>query len=68
MPIFEYECKSCKHEFSALILKASEADELRCPACNKKRLKKLISRCAYHMSEGDRLASYDETRKPGIRW
>ena len=68
MPIFEYECQSCKHEFTALILKPSEAEELKCPACGAKRIKKLMSRCAFHLSESDRLSSYDTSKKPGMEF
>ena len=30
-----------------------------CPGCNGRELKKLISRVAYHVSENDRLATFD---------
>ena len=68
MPLFEYECKACGHQFMQLILKAEEEKKLACPECSKKRLKKLISRCAYHQSEADRLAGFDDSRPQGLEF
>lgn len=42
MPIYEYCCQSCGHEFEA-IQKMSDAALSECPECNKPDLKKLIS-------------------------
>lgn len=66
MPIYEYECRACSKQFTVLILKVSEEDGLACPECSGTELLKLISRCAYHMSEGGRLATYDEKKKHGL--
>ncbi|SPD76062.1 putative regulatory protein (CxxC_CxxC_SSSS) [uncultured Desulfobacterium sp.] len=63
MPIYEYHCLGCKCEFQKLILKKEEENELSCPKCGGRETKRLISRVAYHLSEGDRLASFD----PGAR-
>lgn len=65
MPIYEYECQTCHREFQALILTPREQDTLTCPACGGRDLSRLISRAAYHMSEADRLDSYDPTRPQG---
>jgi putative FmdB family regulatory protein len=35
MPIFEYSCKQCKHEFEALIFGDQKAE---CPKCHGKQL------------------------------
>ena len=59
MPIYEYECQSCRCEFSTLILSKREEKGLTCKHCGGKDLKRLISRVSYHVSEGDRLAHYD---------
>ncbi|MFC1822497.1 zinc ribbon domain-containing protein [Thermodesulfobacteriota bacterium] len=59
MPLYEYECCACQRQFQALIMKDEEENELNCPKCSGKKLKKLISRVAYHVSETDRLATYD---------
>ena len=42
MPIYEYACRSCGHQFET-IQKASEAALTDCPACGKATLKKLLS-------------------------
>lgn len=59
MPIYEYQCRSCDIQFQAVIMRKEEEENLLCPECSGKKLKKLISRVAYHVSEGDRLKSYD---------
>ena len=35
MPIFEYICKECQHEFEALIFGSQKAE---CPKCQSKKL------------------------------
>ncbi|MCP4681665.1 MAG: zinc ribbon domain-containing protein [Desulfobacterales bacterium] len=59
MPIYEYQCLACKKEFQLLILKQEEVEALLCPECGGSDIKRLVSRVAYHVSEGDRLAAFD---------
>ena len=59
MPIYEYQCLSCENEFQQLILKRDEEKDLLCPECKGKNIKRLISRVACHLSDGDRLSSFD---------
>lgn len=59
MPIYEYECSVCDRKFQSLIMKKDQEKDLVCPECGGKKLTRLISRVAYHVSEQDRLASYD---------
>jgi len=40
MPIFEYSCKECNHEFEALIFGDHKAD---CPKCHSKKLAPQLS-------------------------
>lgn len=61
MPIYEYECHSCDIQFQSLIMKKEQEESLVCPECGGSKLKKLISRVAYHISEQDRLGGYDAT-------
>ncbi len=42
MPIYEYECAKCGHEFEAL-QKISEGPLRKCPKCGALRLKRLVS-------------------------
>jgi len=59
MPIYEYECLDCSKESGFLVLRKEDERQITCLHCGGKRLKRLISRVAYHMSEGDRLEAYD---------
>jgi len=49
MPIYEYVCNECGHEFEAL-QKISDAPLLACPACAKDALKKKISAPGFRLS------------------
>lgn len=42
-------------------MKKDQEKDLACPECGGRRLKKLISRVAYHVSEQDRLSAFDPT-------
>jgi putative FmdB family regulatory protein len=42
VPIYEYACKNCEHTLDAL-QKISDDPLLKCPACGKPQLKRLIS-------------------------
>ena len=41
MPIYEYRCKQCDHEFETLVMRKHET--VQCPQCHGERLQKLIS-------------------------
>jgi len=49
MPIYEYVCIDCGHEFDAL-QKLSDAVLISCPACDKDSLKKKISAAGFRLS------------------
>ena len=59
MPIYEYQCLGCGGRLQALVMKTEEEKGLRCPNCGGGRLRRLISRVVYHVSEADRLADYN---------
>jgi len=40
MPIFEYVCKECQHEFEALVFGKQKAE---CPKCQSKKLEPQLS-------------------------
>ena len=40
MPIFEYVCKECEHEFEALVFGKQKAE---CPKCQSKKLEPQLS-------------------------
>ncbi len=45
MPLYEYRCKKCGHEFEK-IQKFSDAPIKKCPKCGKKAVEKLLSQSA----------------------
>ncbi len=49
MPIYEYQCNACDHQFDAL-QKMSDAPLSDCPACNKPALHKKISAPRFRLS------------------
>lgn len=46
MPIFEYQCHSCSHEFEKLVF-ASDEPEITCPACNSRDVIKKMSAASF---------------------
>ena len=48
MPIYEYRCEACGNRLE-LMQKISDAPLKTCPACKKRRLRKLVSATAFHL-------------------
>jgi putative FmdB family regulatory protein len=42
MPVYEYQCRSCKHEFEAR-KPIAKRDTAACPRCGGKRARRLVS-------------------------
>ena len=51
MPIYEYQCNACEHQFEEL-QKLSDDPLKTCPSCEKDELKKLISAGGFRL-KGD---------------
>ncbi len=49
MPIFEYVCKECQHEFEALVFGKQKAE---CPKCRSKKLEPQLSVFAVSAKSG----------------
>lgn len=49
MPIFNYECKNCNNEFEELVF---NNEEVNCPNCNSKNVKRIMSLSNFHL-KGD---------------
>jgi putative FmdB family regulatory protein len=49
MPIFEYVCKECQHEFEALVFGKKKAE---CPKCQSKKLEPQLSVFAVSAKSG----------------
>lgn len=60
MPIYEYQCKKCGHQFEFLVLPAAPA--AACPKCRHAKLEKLISLCSVS-SESTQQAHLKSARK-----
>ncbi len=43
MPLYEFTCLDCGAEFESLVRKASETADVRCPACDGKKLEEKVS-------------------------
>ena len=51
MPIFEYRCKKCGHQFDALVRHSDE--KVSCKFCDSKDLERLFSAFAVQVSGGN---------------
>lgn len=51
MPIYEYQCAACGHQFETM-QKFSDAPLQECPECHKPDLQKLVSSSAFHLKGG----------------
>lgn len=51
MPIYEYQCKACNHEFEAL-QKLNDKPLIQCPACSREELMKKISAAGFRLKGG----------------
>jgi putative FmdB family regulatory protein len=48
MPLYEYHCDACEHEFEAL-QKMSDEPLVHCPACDEASLRKLVSAAGFRL-------------------
>lgn len=51
MPIYEYQCQACGHQYE-VIQKMSDDPLTECPECKQPALKKLISAAAFRLKGG----------------
>jgi putative FmdB family regulatory protein len=51
MPLYEYRCDTCGHEFEAL-QKMNDEPLIHCPACDEAALRKLVSAAGFRL-KGD---------------
>ena len=53
MPLFEFQCRKCGHQFEELLTLAEvEAGEVKCPACRSKQVEREFSAFATGSSGG----------------
>ena len=61
MPIYEFQCRACGHQFEALV---RGADKAACPSCRSEDLERLLSMFAVS-SETTRQSNWKSARKQG---
>ena len=49
MPLFEYACKKCGHQFETLVMGSTKPT---CPVCNSAKLDKMLSTFAVSSNSG----------------
>jgi len=64
MPIYEYACKACGHEFEEW-QKLSDAPVRKCPSCGKRRVEKLVSMTSFQLKGGGWYADGYASKKSG---
>jgi putative FmdB family regulatory protein len=64
MPLFDFRCRSCAHEFEALVRPSSYGDPpLACRACGHLELERLLSSFAVSSAEKTRAAATAKNAK-----
>tara|TARA_B100001564_G_scaffold132477_1_gene110988 strand:+ start:516 stop:686 length:171 start_codon:yes stop_codon:yes gene_type:complete len=48
MPIYEYQCEGCGHQFD-IIQKISDDKLTLCPKCNQHKLKKMVTAAGFKL-------------------
>lgn len=43
MPIYEFQCQECQKKFETLLASSAKVNEVSCPECQSKNIKKVIS-------------------------
>ncbi len=43
MPIFEFRCPACGHQFEELVMGRAELSQVHCPKCKKAGVEQLLS-------------------------
>jgi putative FmdB family regulatory protein len=64
MPLYEYECQSCKHHVEAQ-QKMADTPLKTCPHCGKDELQRIISATAFHLKGGGWYKDLYSSTKPG---
>ena len=64
MPIYEYRCGACGHEFE-ILQKISDQPLTTCPACGKAELAKLVSAAGFQLKgSGWYVTDFRDSKKP----
>lgn len=63
MPIYEYICEECKHEFEYYVISSNQEEPI-CPKCYSKKVEKLISGSSFHLKGGGWFSDGYQKKKP----
>jgi putative FmdB family regulatory protein len=63
VPLYDFRCKACSHEFEALV-RHNAAPE--CPACHARDLERLLSSFAVSSAEKTRAAADSSRKKAAV--
>ena len=64
MPIYEYQCEKCSHEFERE-QRITDDPVKTCPKCKARRVKKLISQTSFVLKGGGWYSDLYSSTKPG---
>ena len=63
MPIYEYKCNTCDHQFE-ILQKINDVPAKTCPECNSHNLRKLVSATAFKLKGTGWYETDFKTKKP----
>jgi len=66
MPIYEYACEKCGHEFERE-QRITDEPVKTCPACRAKKVRRLISRTAFVLKGSGWYSDLYSSKKPGAK-
>ena len=66
MPVYEYRCNACGHEFEETQKMADEPIRT-CPKCKKKKVERLISLTSFHLKGGGWYSDLYGSAKAGAK-
>jgi putative FmdB family regulatory protein len=64
MPIYEYVCNACSHEFEEW-QKITDSPVRKCPSCGKRKVERLVSLSAFHLKGSGWYVTDYGGKKPG---
>lgn len=66
MPIYEYVCNACGHEFEEW-QRITDSPVRKCPSCGKRKVERLVSLSAFHLKGGGWYVTDYGGKKPGTK-
>lgn len=52
MPMYEFSCSGCGHRFEEIVFKSSDEEDLECPECGSRDVKRALSAFAVSTKGG----------------